>query len=138
AMTTGFGFLLLGRAAFRQVWFAAAYLLLMVPMWTDLIASLQVPSQMLSSRIAMVVLHAIGIPAVQEGTVIYLPLIALEVLRECSGVNQLVSIFALTVPAAYLWMRGSFSRVLFVAVSLMIGYLSNGARIGLVGLLAQK
>src|SRR4029078_4500675 len=80
AMTTGFGFLLLGRAAFRQVWFAAAYLLLMVPMWTDLIASLQVPSQMLSSRIAMAVLHAIGIPAVQEGTVIYLPLIALEVL----------------------------------------------------------
>jgi EpsI family protein len=137
-MIAGVVTLLFGRGALRHLWFAIVYLLLMSPIWTDLIGWLQVPSQIESGRIAVFLLHAMDIPAVQEGTLIYLPRIVLEVLRECSGVNQLVSIFALTVPAAYLWITDWFRRVLFVAVSLGIAYLSNGARIGLVGLLAQK
>jgi EpsI family protein len=137
-MVTGVALLLFGRVAFRQIWFAAAYLLLMVPVWTDLISRLQVPSQLVSGRIAVGFFHLIAMPAVQEGTLIYLPRITLEILRECSGVNQLVAIFALTLPAAYLWLTGNLRRFLFVAVSLVIAYLSNGARIALIGVLAQK
>jgi len=130
--------LIVGRYAFRRIWFAAAYLLLMVPVWTDLIGRLQVPSQLVSGRIAVEVFHLLGMPAVREGTLIYLPGITLEILRECSGVNQLVAIFAVTLPAAYLWLHGVFHRVLFVTVSLLIAYLSNGARIASIGVLAHS
>ncbi len=136
-MIAGAVLLLFGRSMFRRVWFAIAYLLLMVPVWTDLIGRLQVPSQLVSGRIATAVFHLFGMPAVQEGTLIYLPRITLEVLRECSGVNQLVAVFAITLPAAYLWVSG-VRRVLFVLVSLLIAYLSNGARIALIGVLAQN
>ncbi len=126
-----------GRTALRQIWFAVAYLLLMVPIWTDFLARLQVPSQLLSGRIAVELFHAIGIPALREGTRIQLPQITLEILRECSGVNQLVAIFAIAVPAAYLWLGSAVRRVIFVATSLLIAYLSNGARIALIGVLAE-
>jgi EpsI family protein len=137
-MVTAGVLLLFGRQVFRHIWFAIAYLLLMVPVWTELISRLQVPSQIISGRIAVVVFHAIGIPALQESTLIYLPKVTLEVLRECSGVNQLVAIFAVTVPAAYLWLDGSARRITFVGAALMVGYLSNGFRIALIGVLAQN
>jgi EpsI family protein len=137
-MIAGVLLLLFGRESFRRIWFAVAYLALMVPVWTDLISRLQVPSQLFSGRIAVAALHLIGMPAVQEGTFIYLPRITLEVLRACSGVNQLVAIFAITLPAAYLWISGRLRRLAFIVASLIIGYLSNGARIALIGILAQN
>lgn len=137
-MAAGAALLLFGRAAFRQIWFAIAYLLLMVPVWTNLISRLQVPSQLVSGRIAVAFFHLIRMPAVQEGTLIYLPHITLEVLRECSGVNQLIAVFSITLPAAYLWINGWWRKAGFVLASLLIAYATNGARIALIGILASN
>jgi EpsI family protein len=137
-MVAGVVLLLFGRLAFRRSWFPVVYLLLMIPVWTNAIGRLQGPSQDVSGRIAVTLFHVIGIPAVREGTLIYLPHVTLEVLRECSGANQLIAVFAMTVPAAYLWVAGNLRRTLFIGVALLIAYLSNGARIALAGVLAQN
>ncbi len=134
----GFVLLIFGRRAFKEYWFPLAYLLLMVPMWNAPIERLQEPSRFVSARIASDVLDVIGIPVLREGTNIVLPRHTLAVMRECSGVNQLVAMIAMVVPAAYLWMTGRIRRIVLVVLAILITYLSNGFRIALVGWLAFR
>ena len=126
----------LGRRFLRALWFPIAYLFLMVPLWNYPIAQLQEPSRILSARLGTALLHLTRVPALREGTMIALPNVTLQVLQECSGVNQLVTFVAMALPAAYLFLRGAWRRVLLVVLSVGIAYTSNGIRIALVGWLA--
>jgi EpsI family protein len=130
--------LLFGRDVMRVLWFPVAYLLLMVPIWNYPIGLIQAPSQILSGRIAVGLLHAAGVPAVQEGTLVILPRLTLDVLRECSGVNQLIAVVALTLPAAYLWLESNTRRMALLGISVTVVYLANGFRVALVGLLGYN
>jgi EpsI family protein len=67
-----------------------------------------------------------------------LPNVVLDVLRECSGVNQLLAIVALALPAAYLTLKSTGRRICFMGFAVIDAYLSNGVRIALVGLLAYR
>jgi len=134
----GFVLLMFGRETFAYTWFPLGYLILGIPVWDHLIASLQPLSQDLSARIATVLLRAGGIPILREGTNLVLPNVTLEVLRECSGVNQLLAIIAMALPAAFLWLRSYTRRATLVGLAILVAYLSNGVRIALVGVLAYR
>jgi EpsI family protein len=134
---TGLTLVVFGTAIFRAAWFPILYLLLMLPLWDQPISRLQIPSQLLSARIAVGMLDAVNVPVAREATYILLPGQTLEVLRECSGVNQLIVVFAMALPAAYLFLSGFWRRVTLVAIALLIAYLCNGFRIALLGILAQ-
>jgi len=129
---------LFGRKIFACVQFPLGYLLVGVPIWDQVISRLQPLSQILSARIASGMLQAIGTPVLREGTKIALPNVALEVMGECSGVNQLLAIVAMALPAGYLLLKGSGRRVLLVVLAVVTAYVSNGARIALVGFLAIR
>ena len=127
--------LVFGRDVFRATWFPILYLLLALPIWDAIIGRLQTPSQTLSARIAADLLRVSGIPAGHEGTLVLLPNLTLQVMRECSGVNQLISIVAMALPAAFLWLGTYLRRLTLVAIAVGLAYLSNGFRIALVGFL---
>lgn len=135
---TGLLLLLFGRDIVRRHWFAVAYLLLMIPIWSVPISRLQDPSRLLSARIAVNLLDLIGLPVLREGTNIILPSQTLSVLLECSGVNQLIAVTAMVLPAAYLWLNSITRRVAIVLLAVGITYLGNGFRIALIGWLAAK
>jgi EpsI family protein len=128
--------LLFGRDVVRAHWFAIAYLLLMIPLWSMPIAFLQDPSRLLSAAIAANLLDVSGVPVIREGTEIILPSQTLSVLLECSGVNQLIALTAMVVPAAYVWLDTNVRRVALLLFAVTISYLSNGFRIAIVGWLA--
>ena len=128
--------LLFGRSVLRIAWFPIAYLILAVPIWDRAIAELQVPSQQLSAGIAVQLLHLAQVPAIQDHTLLVLPNVTLEVLRECSGVNQLISIVTMALAASYVWLNGYSRRITLMAISVAVAYLSNGVRIALVGFLS--
>jgi EpsI family protein len=128
----------LGRSALRALAFPIIYLLLCIPIWDYPIALFQEPSQTLSARIALSMLHPIGVPAFREGTRLVLPSVTLEVLRECSGVNQLVAIVAMTLPAAFLWLESYGRRAALLVIAIATAYFSNGVRIALIGVLAYN
>ena len=134
----GFILMLFGRRVFQLMWVPLVYLLLAMPIWDALLGRLRPPSQALSAGIAVSLLHAIGVPAVREGTLIVLPNLILDVLPQCSGVNQLMAIVAMTLPAAYLWLEGYRRRVTLVGIAVAVAYVSNGFRIAVVGLLANR
>jgi EpsI family protein len=131
----GAALLVVGRPALATLWFPIAYLMLAIPIWDRLISELQVPSQNLSAGISASLLRASGIPALHQNTLVILPNVTLQVLRECSGVNQLISVVTMTLPAAYLWLTGYARRIALLAIAVFVAYLSNGIRIALVGFL---
>jgi len=133
---TGLLLLLFGRDVVKRHWFAIAYLLLMIPIWNVPISHLQDPSRLLSARIATNLLDITGVPVMRQGTDIVLPAQTLSVLLECSGVNQLIALTAMVVPATYLWLDTSVRRAALLIFAVMISYLSNGFRIAIVGWLA--
>ncbi|HYS24360.1 MAG TPA: EpsI family protein [Vicinamibacterales bacterium] len=135
---TGVVLIVAGRDAVRIHWFTLAYLLLMVPIWSYPIDRLQEPSRLLSARIAASMLHLAGIPALLQNTDIVLSSRTLAVLRECSGVNQLIALTAMVVPAAYVWLDSTARRIALIVFSVVVSYLGNGMRIALVGWLALK
>ena len=135
---TGVALIVAGRDTVRTHWFALAYLLLMVPIWNYPIDHLQEPSRLLSARIAASMLHLAGIPALLQGTDIVLASRTLAVLRECSGVNQLIALTAMVLPAAYVWLDSNARRIALVVFSVVVSYLGNGMRIAMVGWLALK
>ncbi len=130
--------ILFGREAVKPHWFALAYLLLMVPIWSIPIAALQDPSRLLSTRIATALLHAIDIPAFQQGTNILMASHTIVVLRECSGVNQLIALIAMVLPASYLWLDSNARRAALLMFAVTVSYLGNGIRIATVAWLAHK
>jgi exosortase len=102
-----------GRRTLALVWFPLGYLLLGMPIWDGVIARLQEPSQLVSGSIATVILRAIGIPALHDDIKIMIPAVTLEVMQECSGVNQLMTAVAMTLPVAYMMLNGVGRRVLW-------------------------
>jgi len=134
----GLTLMLFGRRAFQLVWVPWLYMFMALPIWDPVLSRLRPPSQVLSGGIAVSLLHSIGVPAVHEGTLIVLPNLVLDVLSECSGVNQLLAIVAMTLPAAYLWLDGHARRVTLISIAVAVAYLSNGFRIAVVGFLAHR
>jgi EpsI family protein len=135
---TGLVLLLLGRAAARLLAFPILYLFLALPLLDYPISKFQEPSQTISARIALGILHPVGIPALREGTRLVLPSVTLDVLRECSGVNQLVAIVAMTLPAGVLWLNTLSRRFALVVIAIFTAYVSNGLRIAIIGVLAYN
>jgi EpsI family protein len=134
----GLVLLLYGSKVLRIIAFPLAYLLLMVPVWTYPLERLQLPSQLLSAQIAARLLDLVGLPAFEQGTLLVVPGMTLEVMRECSGVNQLVALLAMVIPAGYLWLRSWSRRVALLLLAVVVAYASNGLRIAVIGFMASK
>lgn len=115
---------------------AIAYLLFMVPLWDAFTDRLHWPFQNQSARLGTALMHAVGVPALRDGTFIALPNVLIEVARECSGVNYLVAVFALALPLSILRLHSMWRRVVLMAGALLIAALANGLRVALIGVLA--
>ena len=120
----------------HAVWFALAYLVLMVPFWEGLTEPLHLPFQQLSANLGIRMLHVVGIPSYREGLYLFLPNVTLEVARACSGVNYLVAILALGLPLGYLYLPTVWRRVLLLAMAIGVAAISNSLRVALIGVLS--
>jgi exosortase len=128
---------LFGMTHFRICAPALAYLLFMVPLWDVVTEPLHWPFQNNSAKLGVALLHAIGIPAYREGTVIALPGVTIEVARQCSGVNYLVAVLALALPLSFLRLRRWWPRIALVTAATAIAALANGFRVALIGALSH-
>ena len=133
---TGAAFLLFGVLVVRTVWVALGYLLLMVPFWDALTEPLHLPFQKLSAASGVRMLQAIGIPALQQDVMLYLPNVTLEVARACSGVNYVVAVLALGIPLAYLYIPAWWRRLVLIVSAVIVAAVSNSLRVTLIGMLS--
>ncbi len=130
--------LALGRSVLRVMWPPLVYLLLMFPFWGLLTEPLHYPFQLFSASLGTALLEFAGIPAYRDANYIELPNAVLDVARACSGVNYLISIVAIGIPLAYLFLSGVSRRVLLVGLAVVVAVASNGLRVAIIGWLANS
>jgi exosortase len=136
-MLAGLVWTLLGRAMLRELRFPLLVLLLAIPFPAIIFNQITFPLQLLASRLASQILPLLGVPVLQEGNVIQLPVMKLEVAEACSGIRSLMSLFTLSVFYGYFLEKTTRRRVLLALASIPIAVTANVARIVGTGLCVQ-
>lgn len=126
-----------GSAMLREVRFPLLVLLLAIPFPEIIFNKITFPLQLLASHIASETLPMLGVPTLQEGNVIQLPVMKLEVAEACSGIRSLMSLFTLAVFYGYFLERTTTRRVILALAAIPIAVAANVARIVGTGLCVQ-
>lgn len=127
----------LGRAMLRQLCFPVLVLLLAIPFPAIIFNQITFPLQLLASKLASTILPLLGVPTLQEGNVIQLPVMKLEVAEACSGIRSLMSLFTLAVFYGYFLERTTRRRLILALASIPIAVAANAIRIVGTGLCVQ-
>lgn len=118
-----------GVQLLRAVWFPLAYLIFMIPLpWVVYFAAGD-PLKTMTADLATALVRPLAIPLLQDGTLIRLPTVTLEVESACSGIRTTLSVLPLAVAFAYLMVRRPWPRVLLVVSAFPIAVLGNVLRV---------
>lgn len=126
-----------GWKYFRIILFPWLFLFLMIPPPTLIMNHVTIPLQFVASDLATWFLRIAGVPVLQNGNVIQLPNMALDVVEACSGIRSLISLGVMAIIYGYLLESSNTLRVLLGVSSIPIAVLANGLRImgtGMTGL----
>jgi exosortase len=136
-LIAGLIILFCGWRFFRAVLFPWVFLLLMIPIPEIVFSQITFPLQMLTSKVAALLLPLLGVPVLREGNIINLPAMPLEVVEACSGIRSLLSLATLAIIYGYLTETRTWVRVALALASIPIAVASNSLRIVGTGLLVQ-
>ncbi len=126
-----------GTLMLKHLRFPLFILLLAIPFPAIVFNQITFPLQLLASRLASNLLPLFGVPVLQEGNVIQLPVMQLEVAEACSGIRSLMSLFTIAVFYGYFLERTTARRVVLALASIPIAVAANAARIVGTGLCVQ-
>jgi exosortase len=126
-----------GWSLFRAVLFPWAFLVLMIPIPSLILQKVTFPLQLLTSKLASVLLPVVGVPVLREGNVIVLPSMPLEVAEACSGIRSLLSLVTLAIIYGFLMDNRKWVRVVLACSAVPIAVAANSFRILGTGLLIQ-
>jgi exosortase len=136
-LVAGLVWTLLGKAMLGRVKFVLFVLLLAIPLPTIVLNQITFPLQLRASEYASALLRVAQVPVLQDGNVIKLPSMELEVAEACSGIRSLVSLFTVAVIYGYFLERRTWRRVVLALASIPIAVVANVARIFGTGLCVQ-
>ncbi len=125
-----------GAAFLRQVWFELGFLLFMIPLPYVIYYSVTFPMQLFATKVSIKALALIGVPAVQQGNIIHLSGISLEVAEACSGIRSMLSLLALGALFSYFSQRGPIKRSALFLSTIPIAVITNSARVFITAVLA--
>ncbi|GGA79305.1 exosortase [Edaphobacter acidisoli] len=126
-----------GSRMLRELRFPLLVLLLAIPFPEIIFNKITFPLQLLASRLASDILPMIGVPTLQEGNVIQLPIMKLEVAEACSGIRSLMSLFTLAIFYGYFLEKSTTRRVILAIAAIPIAVAANAIRIVGTGLCVQ-
>ena len=134
----GITLLAFGRPVAKRCAFAAAYLLLMVPLPYILYDSVAFPLRLVAADLAGGVFRLWDIPVLVEGNVIHLPWITMNVIDACSGIRSLISLLAAGAILAYVMLSRRWLKPLVLLSVIPVAVLTNSARIVIAGYLSRS
>jgi exosortase len=133
------GFILCyGPDAFHAAGFPLLLLLLTPPLPDFLLDKLIVTVQYGSANVGFFIFKLFGVPVLRNGLVFYLPDVAIEVEKECSGIHSTMAMLLVSLVAAHLFLVSRWKKVFLVVLAVPIVCVSNGLRIAVLTLLAQN
>ncbi|MBU6411262.1 MAG: archaeosortase/exosortase family protein [Verrucomicrobia bacterium] len=126
-------FLFWGKDTVRAVRFPLFFLLFMVPLPPSLVLATDSFLQYGSAQVARLFFGLSGMAFLQDGLTFQLPDISLHIAPECSGIHSTIVLFITSLLAAYLLLRTTWKRALFVLFVIPLGLIRNGFRVFVIG-----
>jgi exosortase len=106
-----------------------AYLLFMIPPPYVVLKEVTDRVRLFDATVTAMALPYFGVPVLQEGYLLHLPNITLEVAEECSSIPAMAALLALAVALGYVNRRSGRIQVVLILSAMPIGILSNIIRI---------
>jgi exosortase len=136
-LIAGIVWTLIGKPMLSKSKFVLFVILLAIPLPTILFNKITFPLQLLASRFSSDLLRLAQVPVLQDGNIIQLPAMPLEVAEACSGIRSLMSLFTVAVIYGYFLEKATWRRVVLALSALPIAVTANVARIFGTGLCVQ-
>jgi exosortase len=127
-----------GATAFRSLLFPLCFLFLIVPLPQSVLDSIVGFLQYQSAVVSRMLFRAIGVPATQDGVMVYIPGLNIEVARECSSIRSSLILIVITLILAQLFLRSWWRKTIMVAAAIPLSVAKNGLRIFTIGELGTR
>ncbi|MGA8439302.1 MAG: exosortase/archaeosortase family protein [Candidatus Sulfotelmatobacter sp.] len=127
-----------GSRAFRRVLFPLCFLLWMVPLPQFALNWIVSLLQQGSAAAAHALFVVAGVPVAQQGLLVHIPGLTLEVAPECSSIRSSLMLLVTTMVLAHLLLRSFWRKALLVAVAIPVSVAKNGLRIFALGMLGSR
>jgi exosortase len=127
-----------GARTFQSFLFPLCFLFLLVPIPEFALNWIVEFLQYQSAVAARIMFRAAGVPAAQNGIMLFIPGLALEVARECSSIRSSLVLIVTTMVLAHLFLRAWWRKVLLVVIAIPLSVLKNGLRIFTIAELATR
>jgi exosortase len=120
---------LLGKEFFMQLLFPIAFLFFMLPLPAVVIIGIAFHMKMMAANLATMIVNVLGVPAVKDGSTIFLKNGYLIIGDPCSGLRSLISFFALGALFTQITDAHYIKRIALVIATAPIALFSNVLRI---------
>ncbi len=118
-----------GVDAFRSFLFPLCFLFWMVPAPAFVLNGMVQFLQYQSAFAARILFQATGVPVTQDGIMLAIPNLNLEVASECSSIRSSLMLIVTTMVLAHLFLRSWWRKSLLVAAAIPLSVAKNGLRI---------
>ena len=122
----------------KRLFLPLVLLIFMVPVPDLLERNIGVWLKLISSKLAVGMIRLSGITVFLNGNVIDLGFTKLQVVDACSGLRFLFPLIALGIVYAAIFEKVHWKRIVCVVATIPIAVFTNGMRIGLTGILANR
>ncbi len=127
-----------GTRAFRSALFPLCFLLWMVPFPSFVLNPIVSLLQKGSAGAADLFFEAAGVPVAQNGLLLRIPGLTIEVARECSSIRSSSMLIVTTMVLAQLLLRSRWRKALVIAAAIPLSIAKNGLRIFVIAMLATR
>lgn len=125
----GLTLLLAGWRITRQVWAGIVYLLFMIPLPWATVKLITYRSRLFDADASAFLLRLLGVPIFQDGVMLHLANMSLEVADECSSIPAIAALLSLGVAYAAVARRPLWVRLVLIGATLPFAIGANIVRI---------
>jgi len=127
-----------GPRAARLCLFPLCFLFWMIPIPAAVLNQIIAFWQRGSALSASMLFSAFGVPVTQDGVVISIPGLTLEVAQECSSVRSSLMLIVTSMVLAHLFLRSFWRKTVVVVVAIPLSIAKNGLRIFTIAMLGTR
>jgi exosortase len=127
-----------GMKTLDSLLFPLCFLFLMVPIPVFALDRIVEFLQYQSAVAARIMFRMVGTTATQDGIMLSIPGLDIEVARECSSIRSSLMLIVTTMVLAHLFLRSWWRKILLIAAAIPLSVAKNGLRIVTIGELGTR
>jgi exosortase len=130
--------LCLGSRASRKVLFPLCFLVGLVPFPQFVLDRMIALLQQWSAWAAHVLFAAVGVPVTQDGVLLTIPGLTVQVAQQCSSIRSSSMLLVTTMVLAQLLLRSPWRKALVIGLAVPLSVAKNGLRIFAIAMLGTR